>query len=97
MKTCPLCDRELDELSTDKHHLIPKTFKGKDVVLLHKICHRKIHATLTERELLKTFHTVESLRAHPEISKFITWVSKKPPSFYDCSIETNVRKNKRRR
>jgi len=50
---CPLCKRPLPE-KHNKHHLVPKTFKGKETVLLHRICHRQIHANFTERELLTT-------------------------------------------
>jgi hypothetical protein len=92
--TCPLCDRPLGRVADD-HHLIPKTFKGKETVRLHKICHRKIHATFTERELLNYFHTVERLREHDEIAKFIKWVAKKDPDFYDSSRETTNRRGKR--
>ena len=66
------------------------------MVTLHRICHRKIHATFTERELLNYYHTVERLREHEEISKFVTWVAKKPSDFYDGSQETNRRKARRR-
>lgn len=97
MRVCPLCNRELGDVNIDEHHLIPKTFKGKETITLHKICHRKIHATFTERELAKRYSTIESIVQHPEIQKFIVWVQKKEPWFYDCSIESVERKKKRRR
>ena len=97
MRVCPLCNRELGDVNIDEHHLIPKTFKGKETITLHKICHRKIHATFTERELAKRYSTIESIVQHPEIQKFIAWVQKKEPWFYDCSIESVERKKKRRR
>ena len=69
---CPICGREmLVGNSVNEHHLIPKTFKGKETVTLHKICHSKIHSVFTERELFNHFHTVERLRDHPEMEKFI--------------------------
>jgi hypothetical protein len=81
----------------DEHHLIPKTFKGKETVPLHKICHRKIHATFTERELANRYHTFERLRENEHIATFIRWVAKREPGFYDGSKETVDRKSKRRR
>lgn len=96
MKICPLCDRPLGVVNVDAHHLIPKTFKGKALVNLHKICHRKIHATFTERELLHYYHTIERLREHEQIQSFVKWVAKKDPAFYDGSKETAERKKKRR-
>lgn len=94
---CPLCHRELGDINIDEHHLIPKTFKGKDTEKIHKICHQKIHATFSERELLNYYHTWERLREHSEIEKFIKWVSKRDISFYDVSKDTNDRNKKRRR
>ena len=95
--TCPVCSRKLGTESIDEHHLIPKTFGGKEKFPLHKICHRKIHATFTERELLNFYNTWERIKGHPEIQKFISWVKKKPPEFYSGSKETEIRKKKRRR
>lgn len=79
---CPLCGRVLGTVNIDRHHLVPKTFKGKEQFPIHKICHRKIHSVLTERELLHHYHTWEALRAHPDIQTFIRWVANKPPGFY---------------
>lgn len=92
---CELCGRELGA-SSDLHHLIPKTFKGKETVLLHKICHRKIHSVFTERELFKYYHTIERLLENEDIQAFVRWVSNKDPDFYSGSRETKVRKGKRR-
>jgi hypothetical protein len=93
---CPLCDRELGDELIDKHHLVPKTFGGKDLIALHKICHRKIHATFSERELLNYYFTLERIREHSEIDKFIKWVKGKPSNFYSGTDETNVRRAKRK-
>lgn len=85
---CPICNRELGEESgTSKHHLIPKSKGGKytDTIVLHNICHRKIHSVFTEKELKQEYNTIDKLIAHEEIAKFIKWVSKKPPEFYEKS------------
>lgn len=94
---CPLCKRELGTENVDEHHLIPKTFKGRHTVKMHKICHRKIHATFTERELLNYYFTAERLLENEHIREFVKWVSKRPAGFYDGSKETADRKRKRRR
>lgn len=81
---CPLCSRPIPgDVPQSLHHLIPKLKGGKGgpTVLLHDICHREIHATLTEAELARDFSTPEALRAHPRLAKFIAWVQKRPPEF----------------
>ncbi len=88
---CPLCSRPLPE-KPSKHHLIPKTFKGKDIVLLHRVCHRQIHANFTERELLNYYHTIERLLENENIRKFVDWVKNKPPDFHVRTRNTS-RKN----
>ena len=91
---CPLCGRPLGTINIDRHHLMPKAFKGKEQFPIHKICHRKIHSALTEKELMQHFHTWEALREHEEIKAFIAWVAKKDPGFYTNSVSSN---RKRRR
>ena len=89
----------------DEHHLIPKTHgnRNKDahqksnLVLIHKICHSKIHHTFSENELFSYYHTVERIVEHPEMVKFIKWVQKKPADFMDKNKDTKARKRKRKR
>ncbi|HEX2608934.1 MAG TPA: HNH endonuclease [Flavisolibacter sp.] len=87
---CPLCGRELAE-PCNRHHLLPlsKGGKGTPTILLHKICHDKIHALFTEMELKRYYHTITRLREHEEMTKFIKWVRKKNPDYYDKSIKMN--------
>ena len=55
--------------------------KNGNTVLLHHICHKEIHASLSEAELARDYNTPENLRAHPRLAKFIRWVQKRPPQF----------------
>lgn len=92
---CPICDREMWEGSSiDRHHFYPKCKGGRETEWTHKICHRKIHSIFTENELAKEYNNAEVVRTHPEIIKFIKWVSKKDPDFYD---RTDTHNRKRRR
>lgn len=90
---CPLCGRPLGTVNIDRHHLVPRTFKGREQFPVHKICHRKIHSVLSERELLQHYHTWETLRTHPDIAAFIAWVARKPPGFW---TSTATARSKRR-
>jgi hypothetical protein len=87
---CELCGRKCARL--DKHHLIPRTrhsnkrnkkqFDRREVhdrlAMLCKPCHKTVHATLTEKELEREYNTLEALRSHEQISRFVKWVRKQP-------------------
>lgn len=93
LDTCPLCERLLIiGPSVDKHHLIPKSLGGKEVVLIHKICHQKIHSLFSERELLKTYNSIEKIKNHEDMKKFIQWVQKKSPEYLDLNITAKRKK-----
>lgn len=81
---CALCGRPIPaDVPQSAHHLIPrlKGGKGGPTVLLHHICHKEIHATLSEAELARSYNTPDALRAHPRLAKFAAWVAKRPPDF----------------
>ncbi|MEM1345164.1 MAG: HNH endonuclease [Pseudomonadota bacterium] len=82
---CPLCERPIPpEARQSLHHLTPKMRGGRHgpTVLLHQICHNEIHAALSETELARHYASIEALRAHPRIARFIAWVADKPPAFH---------------
>ncbi|MCV2881972.1 HNH endonuclease [Actibacterium sp. XHP0104] len=83
--TCPLCGRPIPaEAQQSQHHLTPRLRGGKGgpTVLLHQICHNEIHATLSETELARSYNTIEALRSHPRLEKFIRWVAGRPATFH---------------
>jgi hypothetical protein len=81
---CPLCNRPMVAgPSLDRHHPVPRSHGGQETVTLHKICHRAIHAMLSEQELAEEFSALERLRTHPLLAQFIAWVQKRPPEYYD--------------
>ena len=92
---CSLCGRTMAG-PCNKHHLVPISKGGRNTptVLLHKICHDKIHAVFTENELKKHYYTMESLQQQEEMATFIQWVRKKEPEFYDKSVKTRSRKGR---
>jgi len=91
---CPLCGREIPSQERSKHHLTPVVkggIKGPTAVL-HRVCHSKIHSLLSEAELNKVYNTIEKLLANDDIGKFVKWVRKKSPDYYDSSKLANVRR-----
>jgi hypothetical protein len=90
---CPLCGRAMvDGPSVDRHHLVPKSEGGRRTVVMHRICHRKIHSVLEERDLATTYPDPEALRAHPEIARFVRWLARKPPEFYKRTETAKARR-----
>ncbi|MGB3456577.1 MAG: HNH endonuclease [Litorimonas sp.] len=77
---CPLCDRPLGR-RRERHHVVPKSKGGKDVVAVHPICHRKIHRVFSNTELA-ALGSIERLKAYPEMARFIRWLRRKPPDFH---------------
>jgi hypothetical protein len=89
---CALCNREIPPALRDAHHLVPKSKGGVATVLLHRACHKQIHALFTETELARQYPNIEALQAHTEIAKFINWVKQKPN---DLNLQTRRSRNKR--
>ncbi len=82
---CPLCERPIPLSQQDAHHLVPKSHGGAQTVVLHRICHRQIHALFNETELARTYPTVEALKQPEEMTRFIRWVQTKPDAFFEKS------------
>lgn len=92
---CPLCDRDMWEgKSIDKHHFVPKSKGGRETELIHRICHNKIHSLFSEKELANYYNTPDKLKESEDIRKFIKWVSKKDPDYYDGSKKSKRKKRK---
>lgn len=78
---CALCDRPLG-LRVEQHHVVPKSEGGRETAPVHPICHRTIHATLTNAELARDYATPDAVRAHPDMARFLRWVADKPADFH---------------
>ena len=93
---CPLCGRVIPPAQRDAHHLVPKSNGGRQTKFLHRVCHRQVHALLTETELARQYATVEALLGHRELQTFVAWVKTKPAEFsVPTSKSTRVRKGRR--
>jgi len=85
---CVLCERE--HLLTF-HHLIPKTlhknkwFKknftkeqmNEGIDICKDDCHKQIHILISEKELGKSYNTVQKLLNHKEVKKYIKWLKER--------------------
>ena len=92
---CPLCERPIPaDARQSRHHLVPKLKGGAkgETVQLHQVCHAAIHARHSEAELARRLADVESLRADPEIARFLAWVRTKPDDFHAPTRATRGRR-----
>ena len=106
---CALCARQVSELTV--HHLIPKTrhknkrnkreFDRREVkervCLLCRPCHNHVHALFTEKELERSYNTLELLKLDPEIQRFVQWIANKPDGFRVPSHQSKAKSERRRR
>jgi hypothetical protein len=91
---CPLCDRP--NYFPSDHHLVPKSRGGRVTKTICADCHRSIHATFSNKELEKTYFTVEALLAHPTFAKAITFLQKQDPRRRYRMVRTKKRQRDRR-
>lgn len=92
-RVCPICQHEYAPKELTKHHLVPKSRKGKTTVPLCRPCHRQIHALYTEKELEESFGTLETLLAAELLQPWIRWIRKRKPTGH---VKTKTSKRKRR-
>ena len=101
LKVCPLCGREIPPQLESRHHLVPRLKGGKttddNLVVLHRPCHDKVHAVLTEAQLARSYASVEALIAEPEIAKFAKWIAKRPVEFSDRTTSLRRREQRQRK
>lgn len=77
---CALCWHEYERNELTKHHTVPKSRGGTETVLLCKPCHRQVHATFSEKELERSYGTVELLAAAEELQPFLAFIRKRKPT-----------------
>jgi len=93
---CPICSRVMYEgNSINKHHLVPKSRGGVSTEYLHRICHAMIHSLWSEKELAQHYDSAEKIIASPRMQKFIAWVQKKDPLYYERTISSREKNRKR--
>ncbi len=73
-KICALCERLVSTVTW--HHLVPREEGGRysETVPLCQPCHATIHTFFTNKELKKTFHTIEALQAAERLQTYLRWI-----------------------
>jgi hypothetical protein len=85
---CPICGRVLAE-PLSRHHIVPLSQggSGEDTILMHKVCHNKVHSLFNEKEIARTYTSISKILENEDVQKFVGWVKKKPLDFYDGSLK----------
>ena len=78
---CWLCERPLGA-TTEWHHPVPRSKKGKVKVPVHPICHRTLHDEFSNGELARIGADRSRLLENARIAKFIDWLADKSPDFH---------------
>lgn len=81
MRECWLCERPLGQ-RVQWHHAVPKSKRGRDIVPVHPICHRTIHALFTNAELARLDGARAPLLKSEDMARFLKWIAGKPPDFH---------------
>lgn len=55
--------------------------KRELLVGLCSACHQQVHARLSEKELARDYPSLDRLREHPGVRRFVEWMRGKPPDF----------------
>ena len=86
---CALCEREVSHIT--RHHLIPRSEGGREVVDLCIPCHKTLHTFFRNQTLLVELHTLDALRWQPEIVRYLKWIRTQP----DRVVRVKRSRNKR--
>ena len=78
---CALCGRVLGA-RVEWHHRVPKSEGGTEMVPVHPICHRAIHAHVSNHELAAAYADLQALRTREDMHRFLRWIAKTQADFH---------------
>lgn len=78
--SCPICLHEYLRRELTRHHLVPKSRKGRETVLICATCHKQIHAIFSEKELERRFNSIDTLVESDEFRSWVKWIRKRKPT-----------------
>ena len=74
---CTLCGRETPDGLMERHHLVPRSFKGRETIPVCIDCGNQVHTLFTNKELATSLDTVERLMAEPRMRAYLAWIAGK--------------------
>lgn len=74
---CSICQRFTPDEYIERHHLVPKSKKGKDTIDVCCDCGDQLHQLFTNKELKNKFNSLDKLLAESKVQNWIKWVQTK--------------------
>lgn len=78
---CPICKREIPDKYIEKHHLVPKSKKGKEFILVCINCGDMLHQLIDNKDMAKNFNNLGVILTRDDVQKYVNWVQKRPNNF----------------
>lgn len=69
---CKLCERNI--LIITEHHLIPKSYNGREIIEICRDCHKQLHALFDNKTLGEEFNTIELILFNKQFLDYLRWV-----------------------
>ena len=91
-----LCEFCKLKVHTRRHHLIPRSEKGKAVANTCRQCEEFIHNRWTNHELRDIYNNVEIILKDDDFQYFLKWRVKQPPETLYRVNMSNKRTSKRK-
>jgi len=90
--SCKICGRMTPPEYVEKHHLVPKSRKGKETILVCRNCGSQVHMLFSNKEMERMYNNLDAILADERIQKWIKWIRNRPNDFRVC-----MKTKKRRR
>lgn len=89
---CKICGRLTPLEYVERHHLVPKSRKGKDTIIVCRSCGSQVHKLFSNKKLAKLYNNLDAILADERIQKWIKWIRNKPNDFGVCMATKKRRK-----
>ena len=87
-----MCSRRPPERFLEKHHLVPRSRKGKVTERICCDCHGMLHHYFSVKQLENELSTMDAILANPDVRDWLRWIRKRPGQFGFTRREPKGRK-----
>lgn len=96
---CVFCGRSVPASMITMHHVLPKEKGGtaEHREPFCKPCHKQIHAVFSNKQLAEEYHSIDMLRAAPELASFLAWIRKQRPERNFRTVTSSDHPKRRKR